>query len=180
MFFLPPGAVSVRPCAGFGFCGHSIIVSLIGRLLKMKMACERTSRRAVGKAYYKIISQIYNLNTIKYIPNESPAGRDSGFCYGIWSKDDDSYDHTEQNRQEGTTPSSLFVVDPDLSLSGSGRLLTKPYQTPIKDCTTWKLEEFSPGYSSPLKKSFPLSSTRIKAGKSTTSIFQTASMPSSG
>jgi hypothetical protein len=31
-----------------------------------------------------------------------------------------------------------------------------------------------------LKKSFPLSSTRMKAGKSTTSIFQTASIPSSG
>ena len=31
-----------------------------------------------------------------------------------------------------------------------------------------------------LKKSFPLSSTRMKAGKSTTSIFQIASMPNSG
>jgi hypothetical protein len=31
-----------------------------------------------------------------------------------------------------------------------------------------------------LKKSLPLSSTRMNAGKSTTSIFQTASMPSSG
>ena len=30
------------------------------------------------------------------------------------------------------------------------------------------------------KKSLPLSSTTMKAGKSTTSIFQTASMPSSG
>ena len=31
-----------------------------------------------------------------------------------------------------------------------------------------------------LKKSLPLSSTRMKAGKSSTSIFQMASMPSSG
>lgn len=31
-----------------------------------------------------------------------------------------------------------------------------------------------------LKKSLPLSSTRMNAGKSSTSIFQTASMPSSG
>jgi len=31
-----------------------------------------------------------------------------------------------------------------------------------------------------LKKSFPLSSTTINAGKSTTSIFHTASIPSSG
>ena len=31
-----------------------------------------------------------------------------------------------------------------------------------------------------LKKSLPLSSTRMNAGKSSTSIFQTASMPNSG
>ena len=35
-------------------------------------------------------------------------------------------------------------------------------------------------YSNPSKKLFPLSSTRRKAGKSTTSIFQMASMPNSG
>ena len=36
------------------------------------------------------------------------------------------------------------------------------------------------GFDTSLKKSLPLSSTTMKAGKSTTSIFQTASMPSSG
>ncbi len=40
------------------------------------------------------------------------------------------------------------------------------------------LSEFA--YIKALKKSLPLSSTRIKAGKATTSIFQTASIPSSG
>ena len=46
----------------------------------------------------------------------------------------------------------------------------------------WQVAAFRHRYYNPmvLKKSLPLSSTRMKAGKSTTSIFQMASMPSSG
>src|SRR5215468_2510653 len=59
----------------------------------------------------------------------------------------------------------------------SGRLLGHTSSVREQDCAH---RGSPPQAQTCLKKSLPLSSTRMNAGKSSTSIFQTASMPSSG